>query len=401
MNPMSSRKILKPILVLFCAAMIFAFLPGYRNEPAYAKTTVADMNAKINSLKDELAKATAARKNAANNYNSVKDDYEDIKKRKTAIDEEIDAINSETEVLKQLVVGYAQQKSAIDARIAETQKKLDDRLAVLKERLRLSYEDGASNYLTILFSSNGLYDFLTSADRLSVLVERDNDLINECEKISAELDEQKKELDLVVAEAETKSAELRESMVLLQQKQDEVVSMMDELQADKDAADKALLEAEKEESAFRKELETRLAELAELQKNEYSGGDFVWPLPSKYTNISSKFGNRIHPVLGTPQFHKGIDIPAPKNTEIYCVAKGTVIETGNDYGNGKYVIVDHGGGISTMYAHLNKMNVKKGDVLERGEVLGYVGMTGYATGYHLHLSVYKDGKAVNPETYFK
>ena len=359
------------------------------------------MNAKINSLKDELAKATAARKKAANNYNSVKDDYEDIKKRKTAIDEEIDAINSETEVLKQLVAGYALQKSDIDLKISETQKKLDDRLAVLKERLRLSYEDGSSNYLTILFSSNGLYDFLTSADRLSVLVERDNDLINECEKISVELEEQKKELDRVVAEADTKSSELRESMILLQQKQDEVVRMMDEIQADRDAANKALLQAEKEEAAFRKELEKRLAELAELQKNEYSGGAFLWPLPSKYNKISSKFGNRIHPVLGTPQFHKGIDIPAPKNTEIYCVAKGTVIETGNDYGNGKYVIVDHGGGISTMYAHLNKMTVKKGDVLAKGEVLGYVGMTGYATGYHLHLSVYKDGKAVNPETYFK
>lgn len=286
-------------------------------------------------------------------------------------------------------------------KVSETQKKLDDRLEVLKERLRLSYEDGSSNYLTILFSSNGLNDFLTSADRLSVLVERDNDLINECEKISAELEEQKKELDRVVAEADTKSSELRESMILLQQKQDEVVRMMDEIQADRDAANKALLQAEKEEAAFRKELEKRLAELAELQKNEYSGGAFLWPLPSKYNKISSKFGNRIHPVLGTPQFHKGIDIPAPKNTEIYCVAKGTVIETGNDYGNGKYVIVDHGGGISTMYAHLNKMTVKKGDVLAKGEVLGYVGMTGYATGYHLHLSVYKDGKAVNPVTYFK
>ncbi len=398
---MSFRKILKPTLVLLCAAMFFALLPGYRSEPAFAKTTVADMNAKINSLKDELAKAAAARKKAANNYISVKGDYEDIKKRKTAIDEEIDAINSETEVLKQLVAGYALQKSDIDLKISETQKKLDDRLAVLKERLRLSYEDGSSNYLTILFSSNGLYDFLTSADRLSVLVERDNDLINECEKISAELEEQKKELDRVVAEADTKSSELRESMILLQQKQDEVVRMMDELQADRDAANKALLQAEKEEAAFRKELEKRLAELAELQKNEYSGGAFLWPLPSKYNKISSKFGNRIHPVLGTPQFHKGIDIPAPKNTEIYCVAKGTVIETGNDYGNGKYVIVDHGGGISTMYAHLNKMTVKKGDVLAKGEVLGYVGMTGYATGYHLHLSVYKDGKAVNPVTYFK
>ena len=398
---MSFRKILKPTLVLLCAAMFFTLLPGYRSEPAFAKTTVADMNAKINSLKDELAKATAARKKAANNYNSVKGDYEDIKKRKTAIDEEIDAINSETEVLKQLVAGYALQKADIDLKISETQKKLDDRLAVLKERLRLSYEDGSSNYLTILFSSNGLYFFLTSADRLSVLVERDNDLINECEKISAELEEQKKELDRVVAEADTKSSELRESMILLQQKQDEVVRMMDEIQADRDAANKALLQAEKEEAAFRKELEKRLAELAELQKNEYSGGAFLWPLPSKYNKISSKFGNRIHPVLGTPQFHKGIDIPAPKNTEIYCVAKGTVIETGNDYGNGKYVIVDHGGGISTMYAHLNKMTVKKGDVLAKGEVLGYVGMTGYATGYHLHLSVYKDGKAVNPVTYFK
>lgn len=397
---MSLRKILRPVLVTFCVAVLFAVMPGYRNERVFAKTTVAELNSKINSLKDELEKATEARKKAESNYNSVKDDYEDFKARKVAIDEEISTITSETELLKELVAGYAQQKSVIDARIAETQKKLDERLEVLRERLRLSYEDGGSNYLTILFSSDGLYDFLTSADRLAVLVERDNDLIAECEAISTELEQQKAELNRVVAEAEVRSAELKDSMVLLQQKQDEVVKMLDELQADKDAADKALLEAEAEEAAFRKELEKRLEDLSKLQSSEYSGGDFVWPLPSKYTKISSKFGNRIHPVLGTPQFHQGIDIPAPKNTEIYCVANGTVIETGNDYGNGIYVIVDHGGGMSTMYAHLAKLIVKKGDILEKGEVLGHVGLTGYTTGYHLHLSVYKNGKPVNPELYF-
>lgn len=396
----TAKALIRFMSITLAAFSLFFGISVYESETAGAKTTIGEIDAKISALEDELKKASEARQSAEKAYQSVKDQYDNIKERKTAIDSEIDAIYNESEILRVLIAGYSDQKAALDEKINKTQQKLDERLDILRERLRVSYEDGNSNYFVILFNSEGLYDFLTSADRLSVLIEHDNELIKECESICQELQTQKNALSDITLSAENKSAELKSSLLLLQEKQNEVLEMMQTLEADTEAAKNALLEAEKEEDAFQEELQERLEERSELNNGSYTGGDFVWPLPAKYKKISSKFGNRIHPVLGTPQFHRGIDIPAPNKTEIYCVSKGTVIETGNDYGNGKYVIVDHGGGISTMYAHLSRIDVKKGDILDQGEVLGLVGMTGYATGYHLHLSVYENGKAVDPQSYY-
>lgn len=400
---MIQRKVgaIRRVLCMMLASFtIFAVISAAESGRAEAKTTIGELNAKINALKDELDNASEQRESAEDAYESVKDQYENIKKRKTAIDDEIDAIRNESEILRSIVTSYAEQKAILNREIEVTQKKLEERLDILRDKLRVNFEDGNSNIFVLLFSSDGLYDFLTAADRLSALIEHDREMIRECEEICRQLEEQKSTLAAVTLEAEQRSAELKDSLTQLQNKQDEVLAMMKEIEADSEAAKKAYLEAKAEEDAFRRELEKRLEERDKLNNNSYAGGDFIWPLPAKYKKIFSYFGNRIHPVLGTPQFHQGIDIPAPNGTDIYSVNKGTVIETGDDYGNGKYVIVDHGGGITTMYAHLSRINVKKGDILEQGEVLGLVGMTGYATGYHLHLSVYRNGKAVDPESFY-
>ena len=383
-------------LSALCFFMLFSTLEA---QLITAKTTLGEIDSQIRSLEDELEKAAEAREKASEAYENVKEEYENIRKRKEAIDTEIDAIDKEAETLRALVIGYHEQTAILNKKIAKMESELEGRLSILRERLRLNYEDGQADYFTLLFSSDGLYDFLTSADRLSYLIEHDQKLIEECEDACQQLEAEQERLDGILLSSEEKSEELRISLRLLQDKQDEVLKMMTDLEADTNAAQKALLEAEAEEDAFRKKLEQRLAERAEITGSAYVGGDFIWPLPAKYKKVSSSFGNRIHPVTGKPQFHQGIDIPAPNGTEIYCVNRGTVIETGNDYANGKYVIVDHGGGISTMYAHLSKIQVKTGDILAQGEVLGLVGMTGYATGYHLHISVYENGKAVDPLTY--
>ena len=131
------------------------------------------------------------------------------------------------------------------------------------------------------------------------------------------------------------------------------------------------------------------------------GGVFKWPLPSKYEKVSCGFGWRIHPVTGKPQFHNGIDIPAPYGTAITAVGDGTVVEVSYNYADGYYVTVDHGGGIASFYSHVSKYAVKVGDKVKCGQTIAYVGMSGYATGYHLNLNIYKNSVAVNPLDYFK
>ena len=391
---------LRVVSVLISAVIFFLGMTEIEYKYVSAKTTIGEIDSIINSLKDELEDAANDRKDAEKSYQEIKSEYESFKENKLAIDKEIDAIYNESEVLKSIVAAYSEKKAILDEKIEKNEQKLEKQLAVLRERLRTNYEDGNSNYLSILFSSDKLFDFLASAETLSVIIERDTELIKECESMAAELNRQKEELREIVASAGEKTNQLMSTLIVLEERQDELGKMIEELEADTQKALEAYLEAKKEEDEFCKELEDRLKEKAELENSTYPGGDFLWPLPVKYKKISSKYGNRIHPVLGTPQFHEGIDIPAPKDTEIYSVNRGTVIETGNQYANGKYVIVDHGGGIVTKYTHLNTIKVKKGDILARGEVLGLVGRTGYATGYHLHLSVYVKGKSVDPESFY-
>jgi len=296
-------------------------------------------------------------------------------------------------------LGYAEQEVALNRRIAAMEQELDELMANVKDRLRLNYEDSRADILTLLLTSQGLYEFLTAAERLSVLAEQEKAMIRECEAAASALRAEKETLAETVANANETEARLRDTLVQLDAKQTEITKMLADLEKDTDAYRKALEQAEKAEKEYRKQLKDKLEQLAQIGSPEYSGGKFVWPLPSQYTKISSSFGERTHPVTGKLQFHEGIDIPAPQKTEIYCVAAGTVVETGTHYANGKYVLVDHGGGIVTSYAHLHRIGVKKGDVLEQGEVLGLVGRTGWTTGNHLDFSVYVNGEAVDPMTY--
>ena len=136
---------------------------------------------------------------------------------------------------------------------------------------------------------------------------------------------------------------------------------------------------------------------ASSTNTKYTGGTMAWPLPGYYS-VTSPFGNRLHPVLKVYKMHTGIDIAGSgcNGKNITAAADGTVITAGWISGYGNTVVVDHGGGITTLYAHAQKILVKKGDKVKRGDPLSLVGMTGYATGPHLHFEVRENGKYVNP-----
>lgn len=388
------------IVAAFCCAVLVSTLfLSLEAIHLSAKTTVTELNAKIEQLEDELKAAEEARQKAKKQYQSVKDNYEDLRARKEAIDAEADAMEREAEALRAMVLGYAEQEIALNRRIAAMEQELDELMENVKNRLRLNYEDSQADILTLLFNSKGLYEFLTTAERLSVLAEQEKAMIRECEMAAVALRVEKEALAETVAGASETEARLRDALSQLDSKQSEITKMLSDLEKDAEAYRKALEQAEKAEKEYRKQLKNKLDQLAQIGSPEYNGGKFVWPLPAKHTKITSSFGNRTHPVTGKPQFHEGIDISAPKDTEIYCVAAGTVVETGTHYANGKYVLVDHGGGVVTSYAHLNRIGVKKGDILKKGEVLGLVGRTGWTTGYHLDFSVYVKGEAVDPMTY--
>ena len=230
-----------------------------------------------------------------------------------------------------------------------------------------------------LSKANGpLYGQLKKADEaqkaeLQKQIDENNAKVKADDERRAELEVSKKEAEKLVADAEKDVA----------------------------TAESTLANVEALEKQYGDERSKKLAELQKTTNSQYVGGVFKWPLPSKYEKVSCGFGWRIHPVTGKPQFHNGIDIPAPYGTAITAVGDGTVVEVSYNYADGYYVTVDHGGGIASFYSHVSKYAVKVGDKVKCGQTIAYVGMSGYATGYHLNLNIYKDSVAVNPLDYFK
>jgi len=147
-------------------------------------------------------------------------------------------------------------------------------------------------------------------------------------------------------------------------------------------------------------LKIPLSSSVPLIKPHISGGKLNWPLPFR-GRISSGFGMRIHPITKLWSFHNGIDLPAPKNTKILAVADGKVYFSGYKYLSGRTIIIKHPNGMYSIYAHCNKLYVKKGDWVKQGKVIASVGLTGRTTGYHLHFGLKKRNKYLNPLKYLK
>ena len=143
------------------------------------------------------------------------------------------------------------------------------------------------------------------------------------------------------------------------------------------------------------------AEIVKLmdKSSPFVGGEFAWPCPSSHY-ITSSFGNRLHPILKTWKYHTGVDIGASSGKDILAAASGKVLMATTYGGYGNCVMIDHGGGIVTLYGHASRLCVSNGAVVKRGDVIAKVGSTGRSTGPHLHFEVRKDGAYVDPMSYF-
>ncbi len=205
--------------------------------------------------------------------------------------------------------------------------------------------------------------------------------------MKASLEEKKAEYNNLAKEQEQSKKKLEKSY-------SEAESLIKNLQKDEKRAEKLKNEAKAADKALEDELQALLKKQAE-QQSAYVGGKFLWPLPNSCKTITDVVGKRASDGSYSND-HRGLDIAAPRNTDIYAVNAGTVITSTYAKGLGYYLVIDHGGGKSTLYGHCNKLLVKKGDTVKKGQVIAKVGMTGVATGYHLHLEVRINGVAVEP-----
>jgi murein DD-endopeptidase MepM/ murein hydrolase activator NlpD len=278
--------------------------------------------------------------------------------------------------------------------LAEAEIKIAEKNELLNQRLRVMYKTGSVGYLEVLFGAEDFTDLLSRIDMLQKILVHDQNLIQSL-KEQRDIIEQKK------VELETIKDELLALFKNKITKQNELNVALNNLIAYK----KELINDEVALVEMEDALLDEANKLTEIIKNlelaaTYVGGEMMWPVPGQYM-ITSPFGNRLHPISKQYKMHTGIDIAGPKGTPIVAAQTGTVVYA-NWFGSyGKAIIIDHGGGYTTLYAHNDSISVSVGSVVKKGDNIALLGTTGYSTGPHLHFEVRMNGEYVEPLTYVK
>lgn len=360
--------------------------------------------------------------------NQQKNEAESEKKELEASKAEAEAyINEVDKKLTNLATEIYETSQKLDKtqeKIASTQKKLkkaEESISVqyddMKLRIQYMYENGDSQMMDLLLNSGSFTEFLNKAEYITELSQYDRKMLNKLKKTKQEiadakstLEEEEKNLVAMQKQQESDKASLESLSAAKQQELAQYDSLLDDNEALAADIESQISAQEKRVAAAEEESREAARKAAEkvTQNNQTSTtvapshtatvGGFVWPVPG-YTTVSSDYGYRTNPITGAPQFHNGIDIPAPSGTPIVAASSGTVEWSEPNPTAGNWIGINHGNGVYTVYMHMSALLVSAGTKVSAGQTIGLVGTTGSSTGNHLDFSVRKNGAYVNPWNY--
>lgn len=347
----------------------------------------------------------------------------ELQNKQQQVQEQINQANNELSDLKMDITENLEQVQKLDEKIAnaekelsettekvqilqttiqqleeqqkEEQEKYDSQKEIFEQRVVALYEAGDTQYLDIMLNSTSITDFISSYYVLSEIAEYDSDMLKEIGERKHNIENTKEKLEkertevATIIEKQTRASKVLQSTKVLRE------SYVSKL-SDKEK------ETQEKLDEYNRVLSEVNAQLVELAKSDidttYIGGELAWPVPG-YTKISSPYGMRTHPITKVYKLHTGVDISAPMGANFVAANDGIVVKAEYNVAYGKMVVIDHGGGISTLYAHGSEFLVKAGDTVKRNQAVLKVGSTGYSTGAHAHFEVRKNGEVTNPMPY--
>ena len=335
-------------------------------EEQQAKTNEA--SAKVESVSERLRQIQEELRVATAEYKEVKGQLDSVE----------DKISDNTELL---------QKTEADLKIKNKK---------LQQRVRDIYINGQISYVDVLFGAKDFADLMTRMDVLKRIIKHDYDLIMKVKEEKATVENTRAQLEKDKAEAEVLVADAQAKKTKVEDKESEQQVLLDQAIYDRDTSERMY-----EEIMAASQEVANMIRRSQMSSAGYSGapagaGGMIWPISGP---ITSEFGWRTHPIFGTARFHSGLDIGGDYGMPIYAAASGTVIYAGWISGYGNAVIIDHGGGVTTLYGHNDSLNVSEGENVAQGQVIAMCGSTGNSTGPHCHFEVRENGEPVSPYGY--
>ena len=346
------------------------------------------------SIKNQLKDLNSQQKDAKNELNQNQADQKDVLKQIDKLDQNINTTETQIENTKNEISRLEKNIKIAEENIDYMQKEYDKKFELRKERVKAYYKNGSTSLRDIAYKTDDPTEIIYREKIIEKILKYDDDLMTEINEEKESINEEKIKLE----EDKVACANLKSKLDVKLAGLNETVSVktkyLTQLKTDQKDLERSIDEIQKKADELEAELK-RIASSSTTSK--YTGGTMTWPLPGYY-GISSYFGNRLHPVLKIYKMHTGVDIAGAgcNGKNVVAAADGKVITAGWISGYGYTVMIDHGGGIVTLYAHSQKLLVKKGDTVKAGDVIMLVGSTGYATGPHVHFEVRVNGKYVNP-----
>ena len=425
---MNKRKnMVRIVCIVLAVLMLLSLVSGALIMIVNAASS-KEIEKELIALREEEAELKKQAKALQSSIDENRKDAQTLIERKADIDREID-------MSRQSVSNLNAQVQQYNLLIAEKQTELENSIAEeehlneqYRARIRVMEENGNISYWSILFGARSFSDLLDKVDMIQEIAESDQLMLKKFAEITKRIETERQELEQQMAELEVKKVELAEQQAELEAQRaesDELLLEMEDAYATLSADYENYLDMEDEISAKIAKSETdyfnalsreeteRLKKLAEeeaarrkAQQQQQrqqgspsnSGSGFVYPLPSRVA-ITDAYGYRTHPLTGVYKWHNGVDLAAGAGTPIYATKGGTVTASYYDEAYGNMVTVNHGDGYSSLYGHMDYSTVSAGDYVSQGEIIGYVGSTGWSTGPHLHFTIYYNGADVNPMNY--
>ena len=404
------------VCLILCVIMVLGLVTSALIIMASAASS-SEIRKELNALQkqaSEIAKQSAElEEKLSENASETQTTIE----KKVAIDQRISITEADIRNTNLQIQQYNLLIAQKQSELEDTQDELARMNEKYKARLRAMEETGKISYWSILFRANSFSDLLGRIDSIREVAEADNRILAEIEVLTTDIAEEREELKTELSALENAKADLAQMEQTLQEQRAEADQLLLELaDAYNTLSDEYMANAAREEELQAELIKVQLAyeaalsaeqkaALAQQNKNNVAGGGTVagggsgFRAPLNYMTVTCAFGPRIHPLWGTKSNHTGVDLAAGQGTPIYAIASGTVTAAGYSDAYGYNVTIAHGNGYGSMYAHMTHYTVSVGQSVSQGEVIGYVGSTGWSTGPHLHFEIYVNGAPVNPMAY--
>ena len=392
-----------PKLRLLCGILILALFTSAASQAG------AVTQSEIDALKKEQQESQAKQQQLKEQLAGVKEDQAAAQQKRQILAQQLDAINAEIANIDAQIAYYDGEIALKEVERGEAEKREAEQYELFCQRVRMMEEQGTVSYWSILFNAGSFSDLLDRIADVDAVMAYDNKIMDQLIATRQELERLQGELESARAE-EQEAREQQEAKKAEQQaKVAEAQKLLDQINADVAEVNRQMEAEDAAAASLQAEITRKQKQLEEERKQQNvtlppTGSGYQWPLPAGNLTLTSAFGYRMHPIDLVPHSHTGIDVSAAGGTPIYAAKGGQVIMSeygsGVNWSYGNFVVIDHGDGTTTLYAHMSSRAVSEGQLVTQGQTIGYVGNTGNSKGNHLHFEVRVNGQRVDPEGCF-